>query len=140
MKKLFTILTALTALLSIASAQAGEKPALDGYCPVCYIAAGKAAKGSAEFVSTHDGKTYYFVSKEVKGMFDAEPAKWLPQYDGYCAYGISLGKKFESDPTVFSVVDGKVYLNKDAEIGKEFAKDKEGNIKKADVKWAELSK
>jgi len=96
MKKLFTILTALTALLSLASAQAGEKPALDGYCPVCYIAAGKAAKGSAEFASTHD--------------------------------------------TVFSVVDGKVYLNKDAEIGKEFAKDKEGNIKKADVKWAELSK
>ena len=141
MKPLQSIIALIALAFTSTFALAESKEAaLDGYCPVCYIAAGKANKGKAEFASKHEGKTYYFVSKEVKAMFDAEPAKWLPQYDGYCAFGLSLGKKFESDPTVFSVVDGKVYLNKNAEIGKKFAEDKAGYIKKADANWKTLKK
>jgi len=138
MKTILTFITAVTALTSFATAKIDIKPALDGYCPVCYIAAGKANKGKAEFASKYEGKTYYFVSKDVKGMFDAEPTKWLPQYDGYCAFGISLNKKFESDPTVFTVDNGKVYLNKDAEIGKKFRQDQAKLIKQADVNWKNI--
>lgn len=112
--------------------------ALGGYCPVCYIAAGKANMGDPKITSTLNGKTYQFVSPETKAMFDKEPAKYLPQYDGFCAYGMSLGKKFASDPTVFKVVEGKIYLNKDAEIGKLFAKNTAADIAKADKEWKKM--
>ena len=112
--------------------------ALGGYCPVCYIAAGKANMGDPKITSKLDGKTYQFVSNETKAMFDKEPAKYLPQYDGFCAYGMSLGKKFESDPTVFKVVEGKIYLNKSAKIGKLFSKNTAADIVKADKEWKKM--
>ncbi len=135
--KIFAILLAL-----VTSIQAMPKNlALDGYCPVCYIAAGKANKGDAKFAAEHNSKTYYFVSEETKQLFIANPEKFLPQYDGYCAYGMSLGKKFVSDPTVFTVVEDKVYLNKDASISKLFQQDRASHIVKADSHWkAEMMK
>ena len=115
---MITVFIALTFSANAAPEKEMKKDlALDGYCPVCYIAAGKANKGSSEFTSEHNGKTYQFVSTGTKAMFDKEPSKFLPQYDGYCAYGLSLGKKFDSDPTVFSVIDGKIYLNKTPRLG-----------------------
>lgn len=113
--------------------------ALDGYCPVCYVAAGKAVKGTEEFKTTHEGKIYYFVKQGALDAFVAEPQKFLPAYDGYCAYGMSLGKKFESDPTVFTVIDGVIYLNKDASISKIFHKDTKGAIAKADAEWKKMT-
>ena len=131
-----TLIASLIALFSLAlGAAAAEEPALDGYCPVCYIAAEKAVKGTDEFAVEHDGRTYLFVSADAMKAFQAEPDKFLPQYDGLCAYGMAFGKKFESDPTVFSVVDGKLYLNKDKSIGKKFNEDPEGFIAKADPEW-----
>ncbi len=111
------------------------KPEIGGYCPVCYLAANKAVKGTEEFKVEHDGKAYYFVSQDAVDAFNKEPEKFLPAYNGYCAFGMALGKKFESDPTVFTVVDGVIYLNKDAEIGKKFNEDLKGNIVKADAEW-----
>ncbi|MDC0088376.1 hypothetical protein OAI07_02420 [Akkermansiaceae bacterium] len=112
--------------------------ALGGYCPVCYIAAGKAHLGDPAITSKVNGKTYQFVSAEVKATFDADPEKYLPQYDGYCAYCVSHGKTAPSDPTQFSVVDGKIYLNADAAIQKKFEDDTAAVIATADAKWAEM--
>ena len=68
-------------------------------------------------------------------MFEKEPSKFLPQYNGYCAYGMSLGKKFDSDPTAFSVIDGKIYLNKNAKVQALFSKDTKSHLAKADKEW-----
>lgn len=133
--KSIMILMAMTVSLYAAPTKMESKLALNGYCPVCYIAAGKANMGDAKFTSELEGKKYQFVSVETKAMFDAEPAKFLPQYDGYCAFGMSLGKKFESDPTVFSVIDGKIYLNKNADVKGLFSKGTAGLIVKADKEW-----
>ena len=39
------------------------------------------------------------------------PEEYLPQFDGYCAYGIAKsGKKYKINPTTFDIVDGKLYL------------------------------
>jgi len=139
MKKLKTLFAASLVLLT-GTLFGMDKPelALDGYCPVCYVAAGKAVKGTEEFQLEHEGKIYYFVKQGAVDAFKAEPAKFLPAYGGYCAYGMSFGKKFESDPTVFKVIDGKIYLNKDADIAKEFAKDTKGAITKADAHWKKM--
>ncbi len=137
--KMITVFIALTFSVNAAPTKEMKKElALGGYCPVCYIAAGKANMGTDKFTSEYNGKTYQFVSAGTKAMFDKEPAKFLPQYDGYCAFGMSLGKKFESDPTAFTVIDGKIYLNKNAKIQGMFAKGTAGHLVKADSHWKKM--
>jgi len=100
----------------------------------------KAVKGDVKFSSTYKGKTYYFAMADAKKMFDADPVKYLPKYDGYCATALAMGKKIESDPEIFSVYKGDTYLfsNKMAKEG--FDKDPEMTIKSADKNLALLTK
>ena len=136
--KQFAAVLALAVTAITAQAEETAQPALGGYCPVCYIAAGKAEPGKPEYSVEHEGKTYLFVSEEAIAAFKKDPSKFLPAYDGWCAYGMTFGKKFEADPTVFKVVDGRLFLNKDAEIGKLFAVGTEAHITKADSEWKKL--
>lgn len=139
MKILKQILMVGVASIATALFATAAEPEIDGYCPVCYVAAGKAVKGTEELSVTHDDKLYYFVSEDAMKAFQADPEKFLPQYDGLCAYGMSKGKKFESDPTVFTVIDGKIYLNKNESIGKLFEKETADHIVKADKEWEAMT-
>lgn len=115
--------------------------ALEGYCPVCYIAANKAAKGSPEFSAQHDGITYWFVSDDVRNMFVANPEKFVPAYGGWCATGVALGQRFPIDPTNFKVVDGRIMLflkNEKVDAAAIWNKDEAGNLQKADANWKKL--
>ncbi len=113
-------------------------PGLSGYDPVAYFTDGKPMKGSGYHVAEFDGVTYAFSSKEHKEMFSASPEKYLPMYGGYCAYGVAVGKKFVTDPEVWKVVDGKLYLNLDDGIQGKWNKDIPGYIKTADENWSEI--
>ena len=65
---------------------------------------------------------------------------WSPQYGGYCAYGVAKDNLVKVDPEQFTVLAGKLYLNYDASIQKDWRKDPEGFIKAADAKFADLLK
>ena len=64
----------------------------------------------------------------------------MPQYGGYCAYGVSVGAKFDGDPHLWKVVDGKLYLNLNEGVQKIWAKDVPGNIEKADRNWRQIAR
>ena len=49
-------------------------------------------------------------SARNRAAFNADPDRFTPQFGGYCAMGMSRGKKFDADPTVFRIVDGKLYV------------------------------
>lgn len=110
--------------------------ALSGHDPVAYFTVKVPIKGTEKFSAKHDNATYWFASQENRTAFVADPAKYVPQYGGYCAFAASLGKKAPTDPTQWSVVDGKLYLNYDARIQKQWKADVSGFIKQADAKWA----
>ena len=115
--------------------------ALEGYCPVCYIAANKAAKGSPEFSYDYKGVTYWFVSAPVRDTFAADPEKYVPAYGGWCAVGVALGQRFPVDPTNFKVVNGRIMLflkNKDIDGVGIWNKNEAENLKKADANWQKL--
>ncbi|MCB0371738.1 MAG: hypothetical protein KDD31_01880 [Muricauda sp.] len=84
--------------------------ALEGYSPVSYLDLGIAQKGLKEFKSEHDKVVYYFTDADQKKKFDQNPGKYLPQYGGYCAFGVYAGAKFRPDPNKFIVKDGKYFL------------------------------
>jgi len=87
-----------------------SKIALQGFSPVSYLDLGIAQKGLKAYKSTYDGLAYYFTSEDQKKSFDSSPKKYLPQYGGYCAFGVAVGAKFRVDPYKFVVKDGKYFV------------------------------
>lgn len=111
---------------------------VSGYDAVAYFTEGLANKGRAEYTVVHDGAIYRFGSKENRDLFRAEPEKYVPQYGGFCAYGITKNRKFDANPTAWYVVDGKLYLNLSRKILKRWEKDVAGNIDDGDEIWLEM--
>ncbi len=146
MKNIIPSLAAFALLAS--SAFAGElvnvsgasKIAVSGYDPVAFFAEAKAVNGSPFISAEYQNATYFFASEEHKQLFTENPAKYAPQFGGYCAYGVSLGKLFPVDITTWQVRDGKLYLNLNADVLKKFNADLSGNVAKAEQHWPELVK
>jgi YHS domain-containing protein len=113
--------------------------ALRGYDPVAYFKAGQPTKGTAEYRAEYKGSTFHFASQANRDAFVAEPTKYAPQYGGYCAYGTAGGYKAAIDPSAFTVVEGKLYLNYNRDVQKEWSKDVPGFIAKADKRWPTVS-
>jgi YHS domain-containing protein len=110
---------------------------LKGYDPVAYFTQKKAVKGSPKYQTTYQGATYYFSSPADLAIFKKSPSKYVPQYGGFCANGIANRHANESDPTVFFVLKGKLYVCASPEAEKEFQTNAQANVKKADDNWGD---
>jgi YHS domain-containing protein len=108
---------------------------LKGYDPVAYVKENRAVKGDPKFSSTYRTATYYFASAAHKADFDKNPAKYAPQYGGFCAESMSRGKLADIDPNVFFVHKGKLYVCTSAKGAKRFNSNTDVNIQKADKNW-----
>lgn len=88
-----------------------NKLAIGGYDVVSYFTPQKATKGDKKFATEYNGVNYYFANAKNQKAFKANPTKYLPQCDGYCAWGVSeKNAKFPINPLTYKVVDGKLYL------------------------------
>lgn len=140
LKRIFLSFVAMLALTATASAEnyQNSTPALQGYDVVSYHTGKRPIKGNGNFVAEHNGATYIFSTNANQEKFSANPAKYAPAYGGYCAFGVSVGKKFIGDPEVWRVVDGKLYLNLDAGIQDMWLKDIPGKVKVANKNWRKI--
>jgi YHS domain-containing protein len=129
-------------LLVASNALAGEYAfstvGVGGYDVVAYHTQNKALRGTGFHAARYEGVTYLFASKANHDTFLANPGRYLPEFGGYCAFGASVGKKIYADPTVWKLVDGKLYLNVDSKIQKKFEGDLRGNLDKAYANWPKL--
>lgn len=112
--------------------------AVNGYDPVAYFTDGKPVEGASRFESFYKGATWRFASAEHKAAFDADPDKYAPRYGGYCAWAVSQGYTAKGDPAHWKIVDGKLYLNYNAEVQAKWSTDIPGNIKAADGHWPRI--
>jgi YHS domain-containing protein len=111
---------------------------LKGYDPVAYFKQGKAVRGKPTIRSTYNGVTYFFASKADKADFDQSPAKFEPQYGGFCANSMANGKKSDSDPTAFFIYKGKLYVCSAPAAKRELTSNPEATISRADKNWLNL--
>lgn len=115
MKTIKTLLTSallFTALLVNAQTQPIDANglAIGGYDVVAYFNEG-ATKGKSTITANYNKATYRFSSKENKMAFNKNPEKYLPQYGGFCAWGVAEKKAtFPINPETYDIVDGKLYL------------------------------
>ncbi len=123
--------------VSVGATLAGPGLAVHGYDAVSFFS-GHPAIGSDEFAVAHDGATYRFVNQANLDAFNANPGRYEPAFGGFCAYGAALGKKFDGDPKYWRVVDGKLYLNLNADIQAKWSEDVPGNLKTANSNWTRI--
>jgi YHS domain-containing protein len=112
-----------------------EGVAVGGYDPVAYFAQGKPVKGSKDLTLQYEGATWRFASAENRSAFAGDPAKYAPQYGGYCAYAVSKGATAKAEPDAWTIHDGKLYLNYDKSVQAKWEKDIPGYVAKADANW-----
>ena len=112
-----------------------------GYDVVSYFTDGRPTAGSPDFTHEYGGVKWQFVSKQHRDLFAANSKKYAPQYGGFCSWGVSQGKLFDVDPVNgWTIRDGKLYLNFNADINSTFAKDAATFIAKADENWPKLDR
>lgn len=117
---------------------AGAPLGLHGVDPVAFIEIGNRIEGSAVHTAVHDGVAYYFSSEANKEAFEKAPTRYLPQFGGFCTFGVSVAKKFDGDPRYAAVEDGKLYVFLNEGIFQEFQKDRAGTIAKARKNWRDI--
>ena len=116
----------------------GAPLGLHGADPVALLDDATNAEGNASFAAAHDGVAYYFASEANMKKFEANPARYAPQYGGFCAFGVSVGKKFDGDPRYADIVGGKLYLFVNAEIFAKYKKDSKRILAKAEATWPSI--
>ena len=134
-----TLLALLFAALFASTAQADEpRLSISGYDPVAHFTDGKPVQGKAEYEYVWRKLRWRFASGEHRDLFIKDPQRYAPQYDGYCAMGVSneaAAHKDTVDPEAWTIVDGKLYLVHNTYWLEQWREKAKEYIKKADKDW-----
>lgn len=113
----------------------GTNVAIRGYDPVAYFTIGRPTQGVARFKATYQGAEFRFANAANRAAFIASPARYAPQYGGYCAWAVSQGSTAGIDPNAWAIVNGKLYLNYNASIQSRWQGDRANLIVAGDRNW-----
>jgi YHS domain-containing protein len=91
-----------------------------------------------KYSSVQKGHLYYLANADAKKAFDANPEKFTIGLEGWCATGVALGKKLESDPELFVIRGGVTYLFPSAVARKAFEADPAGTLGNPQANWPKL--
>ena len=112
--------------------------AIKGYDPISYFTKLTPEVGNANYTATYKGGIYRFTSEENRDLFKGNPAKYAPQFGGYCAFGVSMDKKFDTDPLAWKIVENKLYLNLNKDVQKKWLTDVSGYVINANEAWGDI--
>ena len=109
-----------------------------GYDVVAYFAQGRPTEGSTQFTHSWNGATWRFASAANRDSFAANPARYAPAYGGHCAWAASQGYRAKGDPMNWRIVDGRLFLNYNAEVQQRWNASYMRFIREADTRWPRL--
>jgi YHS domain-containing protein len=95
----------------------------------------KAVPGRATITADYNGAKFAFSSEANRQRFLANPARYVPAYDGHCAYGVAKGGKVPANPHLWRIVNGQLYLNITKNVVTFWEQDIPGNISRAEGNW-----
>jgi enamine deaminase RidA (YjgF/YER057c/UK114 family) len=140
---LATTLGAMLSMFLLSAAWADEpKLSISGYDTVSYFTDGKPVQGKSEFEYLWHKLRWRFASSQHRELFAKEPSRYAPQYDGYCAMGVSnddAAHKDTVDPEAWTIVDGKLYLVHNQYWLGVWREHSEEYIKRANASWQTLA-
>src|SRR5262249_31450386 len=113
--------------------------ALHGYDPVAYFTQNKAIEGDKKFTSKYREATYRFATQEDKEQFEKDPAKFEPQFGGFCGYAVSDNHTADVDPEAFIIQDGRLILQYSKSVLKKWTQEPQKRLESADKNWPGIS-
>ncbi len=120
--------------------QFGADLAAAGYDTVAYHTQSLPVPGSGEFRVNWKGAEWRFASQKHRDLFVADPDKYAPQFGGWCAFAVASGVKATSDPRLFDVVNGRLYLNQSSGTQASWRRDQAGMIQRGDQNWQRIAR
>lgn len=112
-----------------------KKPAIDGYDPVAYFTEKRPIQGKSTISHDWDERRFLFASAKHRDLFAANPDRYEPQFGGLCTGGVAAGKKVKADPTIWRIIDGKLYVFSSQRPDEEaYAK----TVALANTKWKDI--
>lgn len=121
--------------MNVISDGADGRLMLRGYDPVSYFTQSKPVPGQADIKAEHDGVTYRFASEENRRVFAANPAKYAPQFGGFCSNGMAYAVPIAGQTDNYKVIDGKLYMFGGYRSKLFFEMDQEKNLKLGRHYW-----
>ena len=112
---------------------------VSGYDLVSYFEAESPLVGNEKYTVLHNGERYAFSSRSNKALFESSPEQYLPEYGAYCAYGMANGMQLSVDPTIWEIVDNRLFFLINPATKADWKQDMTGNIHKGDKIWKKLS-
>lgn len=109
--------------------------AVGGYDTVAYFTDKKPVKGNPAITADYNGATWWFASEANKTLFLADPARYAPQYGGYCAWAVGNGYTAPGDPRHWRIVDGRLFLNYNGDVQRQWDANRANLIRQADTNW-----
>lgn len=135
------VLLTFFSTLALAGEQYTKKGyAVSGYDAVAYFTVGKPTKGDKNISTEWNGAKWLFSSEEHKTLFVANPEKYAPAYDGHCAFAAGINKKVSAKPTLWKIIDDRLFLNFSKAANERWLDNPESYIKDGDTNWKELGK
>jgi YHS domain-containing protein len=131
-------LAQVRAAAQTAAAPATDRVGLKGYDPIAYFTLSTPTPGLAEYQYVYDGVRYHFANARHRDMFRANPERYAPQFGGACANNMANGVRRESDPTIWVIVNDKLYVFAGAAGADRFRREGETAALKASTNWRTL--
>ncbi|WP_298920738.1 YHS domain-containing (seleno)protein [uncultured Roseobacter sp.] len=98
----------------------------------------QAVPGDKDITASYNGAVFAFSSEANKAKFLTDPEKFVPQYDGHCAYGVAQGGKVPGNPNLWRILDGKLYLNITPNVVGFWEEDIPGNLQLSEANWVSI--
>lgn len=112
--------------------------AISGYDAVAYFTEGRPVEGLNQYSMDYMGAEWKFASQENLELFQADPEAYAPQYGGYCAWAMSQDYTASTEPDLWTIHDGKLYLNYSESVNDRWKGNMLEFIRQADINWADF--
>jgi hypothetical protein len=137
----------MAGLFASRSADAGQEiftgtipgVAAGGFDVVAYFETRRPERGSPAFSHVWKGAEWRFASAARRDAFAAAPERFAPAYGGHCSWAASQGYKASGDPRQWRIVNGRLFLNYNAEVHQRWQKDIAGFVRAADDQWPRIA-
>jgi hypothetical protein len=111
---------------------------LRGFDTVAWFAEARPRRGTSAHQLRWAGATWHFATADHRDRFAATPEAFAPAFGGFCAFGVARGYKVDIDPAAWRIHDGRLYLNYDLGVQRQWQADIPGHIAAAEANWPRL--
>jgi len=113
--------------------------AVSGYDITSYYSDSIPSFGDSTISLRWGGVEWLFSSAKNRDTFSQTPELFIPQYGGFCSWGMRYNGRYNADHTVYVLVENKLYFNQDPRVHSIWLRRQERNIIKADENWLKMN-